>query len=187
MTDYSSRRTVLVLALGLALGSGACKTGGAGGAGGSEPVVSMGSIAAVGGLKYTVFQSEWRESLDSPQGPRTPKHKYLLLHLAVENTSTEETGIPMFRLVNEKGEEFDEESNGNGVTDWLGFLRTSKPSATERGAVVFDVPQTGYKLRVSSGGDDPEKEKTALIEIPLRVEVDSAPTPLPMEGAPGKK
>jgi hypothetical protein len=185
MTDYSSRRVLLVFALGLALGSGGCQTGG--GSGGNEPVVSMGSVAAVGGLKYTVFQSEWRESLDSAQGARTPKHKFLLLQLAVENTSTEENGIPMFRLVNEKGEEFDEESNGNGVTDWLGFLRTAKASATERGSVVFDVPQTGYKLRVSSGGSDPEKEKTALIEIPLRVEVDSAPVAMPMEGVPGKK
>lgn len=175
---YYSRRTALFAVLGaLALIAG-CKTGTSGGA---EQTVSMGSTVAVGGLKYTVFQAEWKEALDSPQGTRTPKNRYLLLHIAVENTTTEETGIPMLRLVNEKGEGFDEESNGNGVNDWLGFLRTAKPSSTERGTVLFDVPQTGYKLRVSSGGDDPEKEKTALIDIPLRIDVDPQPAPVPVD------
>lgn len=183
MTYYSRRAAIVAALIALAVAP-ACKTGTTGSA---EQTVSMGSTVAVGGLKYTVFQAEWKESLDSPQGARTPKNRYLLLHLAVENTTTEETGIPMLRLVNDKGEGFDEESNGNGVSDWLGFLRTAKPSSTERGTVVFDVPQTGYKLRVSSGGDDPEKEKTALIEVPLRIDVDTQQAPLPVDTPAAKK
>lgn len=184
MTDYSTRRTFWLLAVACLISAGGCKTKSGSG---PEQVVSMGSTVAVGGLKYTVFQTEWKENLEGPQGVRTPKNRYMLLHLAVENASGDETGIPMFQLVNEKGELFDEENNGNGVTDWLGYLRTAKANSSERGTVLFDVPQTGYKLRVSSGGDDPEKEKTALVDIPLRVDVDQPAASLPVETQPPKQ
>jgi hypothetical protein len=146
-----------------------------------EPTVNMGTTVAVGGVKYTVFQSEWRDNLDTAQTPRLPRNRFLLLQVAVENATGGELGIPMLQLINEKGDTFDEESNGTGVQDWLGFLRVAKPNATERGVVLFDVPQTGYKLRVSSGDDDPEKEKTALIDIPLRVDVEPQSVTAPMD------
>lgn len=169
MTEFCSRRLILLCSIFALSALTSCKKGGETGA---EPVVQMGTTVALGGLKYTVFQSEWRENLEAQQQTRTPKHRFLLLHVAVENTSGEELGIPMFHLTNDQGETFNEESDGNGVPDWLGFLRVAKGGTTERGTVLFDVPQTTYRLRVSSGGDDPENEKTAQIVIPLRVDVE---------------
>lgn len=148
---------------------------------GTESVVPMGSTVAVGNLKYTVFQTEWREALDGTTGPRSPQHRFLLVTLSVENTGTQEAGIPLLRLVDSSDAAHEELSNGEGVQDWLGYLRTAQPGASERGVILFDVPPAGYKLRVSSGGDL-EDEKTAVIDIPYRVDI-GPPTSSP--GSPG--
>jgi hypothetical protein len=151
----------------------------AGGCGGNKPaerelIVPIGSTIEVGPLKYTVFQTEWKDTLDGDHGPRMPKHKFLLVQLAVENSTNEDAAIPMMTLLDDKGQTYAEESDGQGVSSWLGYLRTAKPGETARGFALFDAPQTSFKMRVSSGGD-PEHERTALVELPLRIDLGTSP------------
>lgn len=143
---------------------------------------TMGAPVTVGALTYTVVDSQWAESLNGATGQRLPKNRFLMLDLSVTNNSGVEVGVPLLSLVDAGGKEYREEDKGDGLAQWFGLLRTVQPSQTEHGRVLFDVPQAGYKLRLSSGGDV-EKESTTFVEIPLRVEappvkgVDPVATP----------
>lgn len=60
---------------------------------------------------------------------------------------------------------------------WFGFLRTISPAQTQQGRVVFDVPLSSYKLRLTDGGD-PAIEKYAWVNIDLHMDPDmSVETP----------
>ncbi|MBI5281839.1 MAG: DUF4352 domain-containing protein [Candidatus Solibacter usitatus] len=157
--------------MAILLTAGGCS--GIGKSGDSGKTYTLGSDVSVGQLTYTVVHSEWRESLDSEEGPRLPKDRFLVLTLRVSNRGGGELGVPLLTLVGEDGKEYREQDKGLGVPQWLGLLRTVRPAETENGRILFDAPQAGYKLRVVSGGDV-ETEKSALVEIPLHV----APPPV---------
>ena len=152
-----------------------------------EPVGALGAPLAVGQLTYTALETEWRESLDSAQGPRTPKNRFLLVHLTVMNASSEQKAAPLLQLLDAAGGVHPEIAEGEGVPEWLGYLRLVPARESRSGRLLFDVPQGSYKLRVSSGGD-PESEQTALIELPLQlnsvVPRDSAAPGFAGEAAP---
>ncbi len=59
------------------------------------------------------------------------------------------------------------------VPQWMGLLRRVPSTRTETGTLLFDVPPGDYKLRVSSGGDV-DREQTALIALPYRLEAPGA-------------
>ncbi len=73
-------------------------------------------------------------------------------------------------LIAPGGEVYNELTEGEGVSDWLGMLRHLEPVESVTGWVLFDVPRGNYRLRVSDDAFDPEAVKTALIEVPLRFE-----------------
>ena len=90
-----------------------------------------------------------------------------------------EVTLPLFKLENERGEATTESDNSEGVPNGLGILRSVAPAETLQGALLFDVPLASYKLLLTDGGE-PGAEKTALVEIPLRMDVDTgvqAPIP----------
>ena len=140
----------------------------------------MGAPLAVGPLTYTAVETEWRDIIDSPQGQRVPKNRFLLVHVSVLNAASEQKAAPLLQLVDAKGNVYPEIAEGEGVQDWLGYLRLLQPKESRSGRLLFDVPQGAYKLRVSSGGD-PESEQTALIDIPFQLNSD-VPR---VSGAPG--
>jgi len=74
----------------------------------------------------------------------------------------------MLSLVDSRGERHAELTNGEGLTDWLGFLRQVKPADTEGGRILFDVPVASYRLRVVNDAE-PENERAALVDIPLQL------------------
>jgi hypothetical protein len=132
----------------------------------------LGTSVAVGSLTYTAVETEWREALDTDTGQRTPKNRFLLIHVSVSNTAGEEKAAPLLQLVDAKGEFYPELSEGQGVPEWLGLLRLLQANESRSGRIVFDVPQGAYKLRLSSGGD-PENEQFAFVEIPLQLNPDT--------------
>jgi hypothetical protein len=164
-----------------------------------ERVGAMGAPLAVGQLTYTAVETEWRDSIESSKGPRIPKNRFLLVNVTVLNGSSEQKAAPLLQVVDAKGAIHPEISEGDGVTDWMGYLRLLQPRESRSGRLLFDVPQGACKLRVSSGGD-PETEQTALIELPLQFNsevprapgesgfggVESAPQPT-APAAPAKK
>ena len=140
---------------------------------------SMGTQVAATPLIYTIVDSNWAADLDTPSGPRLPKNRFMVVTLTVTNSGGAEAGVPLLSLIDSRGNVYMEEQKGDGVTQWLGYLRIMKPAETDQGKILFDVPPGAYKLRVSSGGD-PEEEQAALVDIPFRAEKDpSVGTPQP--------
>lgn len=138
-----------------------------------EPVVDMGAPIAVGPLTYTIIDQRWHDSLNASTGSRLPKHRFLSIQVTVTNGGSEQAGVPLLSLVGSDGKNYQEETNGDGLAGWLGYIRLLNPVQTEHGRILFDVPPGAYQLRVSSGGE-PESETTALVRIPFQVEAPSS-------------
>jgi hypothetical protein len=134
----------------------------------SEPKLSsigtynMGEKAQVGSLIYTVFDSKWELSLGDQVTPRVPTNRFFILNVSVVNGGTEQASIPTFTLIDDEGKPYQELDNGEGVKNWLGFVRRLRPTESAQGTIVFDVPQKRFKLRVAN-----EEERFALVNIPL--------------------
>ena len=62
-----------------------------------------------------------------------------------------------------KGNQYQEVSNGEGVPQWIGYIRQVQPADSASGNLVFDAPPARYQLRIA----DEEEARFALIELPL--------------------
>lgn len=131
-------------------------------------IFSMGERVQAGDLIYTVTEAGWLDRLGEEPNVRIPEHRFLAIRLSVTNAGATTSGVPLLSLVDSRGERYPELTSGEGLTDWLGFLRQVKPAETERGRVLFDVPTAGYRLRVANDAE-PENEVAALVDIPLQL------------------
>ncbi len=131
-------------------------------------VFGVGERAQAGPLIYRVLDTEWREQIGDGAAARVPRDRFLLVRLSVTNSGASDSGIPTLKLVDSRGNEHQELSEGQGVAEWFGYLRTVKPAQTEYGRVLFDAPAGTYRLIVASDAD-PEQQKTATIVIPLQI------------------
>ncbi|MBM3747581.1 MAG: DUF4352 domain-containing protein [Acidobacteria bacterium] len=131
----------------------------------------MGEAVTAGPLIYTIAETQWRTQLGEGATARVPQHRFLLIRLSVTNSGASSSAVPAMALVDGQGQDHLELTDGQGVQEWLGYLRTVNPAETDRGWVVFDVPMAAYRLRVSEDAE-PGPGRTALIEIPLRVGSD---------------
>jgi hypothetical protein len=141
----------------------------------------MGERVAVGPLIYNVLDTSWRSQLGEMFQLRVPTNRFLILSLSVTNSGGNEASFPMLRLENASGQSFPELDRGDGVDSWMGILRNLNPAQTLQGKILFDVTPNTYKLRVTDGGDI-GNERSAFIEIPLRMDPDA-----PLTSLPGKK
>ncbi len=142
----------------------------------------MGDRVEVGPLVYIVQDAEWRDFLGEGPQTRTPVHRFLLVRLTVTNSGIREADVPPLSLVTSDGRSYAELNQGDGVPDWLGYLRTLRPAATEHGRVVFDAPAGAYRLRVAATGENDE-ETFALIDLPYQVK-PALQLPLTHPGVP---
>ena len=71
--------------------------------------------------------------------------------------------IPNLTIEDDKGKHFEEVSNGEGVPQWVGYLREVKPADIVQGNIVFDAPPAHYKLKLA----DETGDEIALIDLPL--------------------
>lgn len=142
---------------------------------------NMGERAQVGPLIYTVFDTQWAISLGEGAGQRIPGNRFLMINLSVVNSgsSRESSSVPTFTLIDDAGQTYQELDNGEGIHDWLGFVRRVRPAESVQGIVAFDVPQKRFKLRVAD-----ESERYAYINIPLTLG-DAPPDLTPK--SPGSK
>lgn len=141
------------------------------------PNYSMGERAQAGQLIFTVFENRWLPQLGSEPNARIPNNRFLLLRLSIVNSGSNEAPVPPLTLIDDSGQRYSEVSDGDGVPQWIGYLRRMKPADTLTGNIVFDAPARHYKLEVKDDAD----EKKALIDIPLSFNVDQTPMP-PMPG-----
>lgn len=143
-----------------------------------ERIFQVGEKVPVGGAIYTVLESEWVAELDpgSAMG-RTPKHRFLVVHIGINNAGSKELNLPLLNAVDSTGQDHLEVSEGQGVVEWLGLLRPLNPTESKDGRIVFDVPPGTYNLRLSDGGD-PENERTALVALPAPAKGGPMDSPL---------
>ncbi len=129
----------------------------------------MGEKMQVGPFIYNVLETKWVPQLGDMFTQRVPAQRFLLVRLTVTNAGGKEEAIPLLKVENRQGQDFQEDQNGQGVDGWLGILRNLAPAATEEGWILFDVPPNSYSLRCSGGGDI-ENEQSLLIELPFNMD-----------------
>jgi hypothetical protein len=139
----------------------------------------MGEKLTLGPLTYVVIDSTWLGQLGDALKLRPPQQRFLVISLSITNGGGGDVAVPLLNLENSDGRDFLESDNGEGVDDWLGLIRSIKPAETLKGKILFDVPLTSYRLRLTDGAG-PGAEKYGWVSIPLRLDVDTdvqAPTP----------
>jgi hypothetical protein len=131
----------------------------------------MGEKVVLGPLTYNVIETAWRSQLGSEFKVRIPEQRFLMITISATNGGGKDVSVPLLTLENQNGDTFRELDNGEGVDAWFGFLRNISPAQTQQGRIVFDVPLTSYKLRITDGGD-PATEKYAWVDIDLHMDSD---------------
>ncbi len=172
-----NRREWLALA-GIGTSLSDCSTGGA--LAGAK-LYRMGERVVVGQLIYTVLETEWMSAI----GSRVPKNKFLAVRVTINNSGNTERAVPLLELVDAKNTDILESSEGDGLDEWFGILRSLAATETAQGRLLFDVPQANYKLRVTDGGE-PGSEVTALVDIPLQIREETQVLPPGAEKGPGQ-
>jgi hypothetical protein len=150
---------------------------------------SMGERITAGPMVYNVVQTVWKTQLGDIFKVRVPDHRFLLISLSATNGGGRPVSVPFFTLEGPNRESYPEQENGAGVDNWFGLLRDIAPAETKQGNIVFDVPLTSFRLRLTDGGE-PGAEKYVWVEIPLRMDTDasdSTSTPLPGPGPDSSK
>jgi hypothetical protein len=144
----------------------------------------MGEKISLGPFTYNVIQTAWRNQLGEGFKIRSPQQRFLLISISATNGGGKEVALPLFKLENERGVFVTESDSSEGVPNGLSILRSVAPAETLQGALLFDVPLGSYKLHLTDGGE-PGSEKIAIVEIPLRMDVDTdVQAPLPIRQRP---
>jgi hypothetical protein len=155
--------------------------------------VAAGEKAGAGHLTYNIVDSQFLTQLGEDPNPRVPHDRFLMVQIAVTNSSNVDNPIPAVELVADDGKVYNELSDGTGVSNWLGVVRHVGTAQTERGDILFDAPPAHYKLRFS----DESANTQVMADLPLNYahEKDSVVptsdlpdlTPQPPSAPPAKK
>jgi uncharacterized protein DUF4352 len=133
----------------------------------------MGDRITAGPVAYNVIQTVWRTQLGDIFKTRVPENRFLMITLSATNGASQEVSVPLLTLEGDNGKEYHELENGDGIDNWFGLIRTLSPAETRRGNIVFDVPLTSYRLRLTDGSE-PGTEKFVWVDIPLRIDTDTS-------------
>lgn len=144
----------------------------------SRAEFQMGEKIPAGPLTYNVVEKTWRSQLGEMFQIRVPQNRFLLISLSATNGGGSEVSIPLLELEAPDGKIYKELENGEGVDNWFGILRTIAPAQTLQGRILFDVPLSSYRLRLSDG--DSVSGHFVYAQIPLQIDADpsvESPTP----------
>jgi len=130
-------------------------------------VYQMGERVDVGGVMYTVLESEWRASIGEGADQMVPKNRFLIIRATVTNGTGTQANLPFLTVEDGKGASVMEEQNAKALAGWFGMVRIIAPAQTEEGKLVFDIPPGNYKLRVAGGTG--ENEVTRLVDVPYNI------------------
>jgi hypothetical protein len=115
-------------------------------------------------LTYNVVDSRISPRLgEDPDTARFPQERFYLVQITVSNAGNTDDSIPALALVDDDGKIYNELTDGSGVPDWLGLLRSAKAHDQAKGTVLFDAPPRHYRLRLSEQFATPE----ISIDLPL--------------------
>jgi hypothetical protein len=137
----------------------------------------MGEKVTLGPFIYNVFETQWLTHFGEDVTPRLPQHRFFIVRVSILNSGTQELIGPNLSIVDDNGKVYEELQNGEGVPQWIGYLRQLKPADSSTGNLVFDAPPRHYKLKVI----DETGDRTALVDIPLSFNAESPQLPNPAE------
>jgi len=148
-------------------------------------VFPAGEKATAGHLAYNVIDSQILNQLGDATAPRVPHDRFMMVQIAVTNTSNVDNPIPAIEMIGDDGKTYSELTDGTGVTNWLGIIRHVGAGLTVRGNVLFDAPAAHYQLQFT----DESTENPVLADLPLsytheRMDDVSIPT-TELPGGPG--
>jgi hypothetical protein len=124
---------------------------------------NMGEKVPVGHLSYTVFETQWLTQLGDGATARVPQNRFFLIRLSAVNGGSADAAVPNLTIEDDKGHRYEELSNGDGVPQWIGFLRSAHPADSVQGNIVFDAPAAHYTLTMT----DEDQSHAARVDIPL--------------------
>ena len=124
---------------------------------------NMGERITLGHIVYIVFETQWLTHLGEGPDARIPQHRFFLVRLSAVNSAGGDITVPTFSLQDDTGNTYPELSDGTGVPQYIGFLRSVKPAESAQGNALFDAPPRHYRLKIT----DEDGEKAALVDIPL--------------------
>lgn len=130
----------------------------------------MGEKVPAGPLTYTVVEKVWRSQLGEMFQTRMPQNRFLVITISATNGGGAEVSVPLLQLEGSDGKTYQEVANGEGLDNWFGILRTLEPAQTGQGRILFDVPLSSYRLRLSDG--DSVSGHYAYVQIPLQIDAD---------------
>jgi len=115
-----------------------------------DKIYNEGDTVHIGYTTYVVWKCGWVVSLP-PYYDEKANAAFLLIDLTVRNDDTKPRSIPLFKLIDENGAEYEVCTKGLG-DQYIDVFDSLNPSVTKRGYIVFDVPTNHkYKLNVSGG------------------------------------
>ena len=123
----------------------------------------MGERITLGHIVYVVFETQWLTHIGAGADARVPQHRFFLVRLSALNSLSTDIIVPNFTLEDDSGNTYPELSSGEGVPQYIGYLRTVKPAESVQGNALFDAPPRHYKMKIA----DETGEKAAYIDIPL--------------------
>jgi hypothetical protein len=141
----------------------------------------MGEKITVGHVVYEVFETQWLTHIGQGTDARVPQNRFFLVRLSAINSLSTDIIVPSLTVEDDSGKSYPELSSGEGVPQYIGYLRSVKGTESAQGNALFDVPPGHYKLKVT----DETGEKAAYVDIPLSF-VSETPD-VPDVGAKDKK
>jgi len=138
----------------------------------------LGDRVELGHIIYMVFERQWLTQIGEGVSARIPQNRFFLVRMSATNSGGSELILPNVVLVDDHGNTYDELSNGDGVSGWIGYLRQVKPAEAAQGNLLFDCPPQHYRLRIT----DEERDRTALIDLPLSFDTETPEIPIPGQG-----
>jgi|ERR1035437_189246 hypothetical protein len=134
---------------------------------------NMGERASVGHIVYVIFETQWLTHIGAGPDARIPQNRFFLVRLSAVNSFGSDIIVPNFQIEDDSGKSYPELSTGDGVPQYIGFLRSVKPAESVQGNALFDAPPGHYKIRLA----DETGEKMAYVDIPLSFGTQPADVP----------
>ncbi len=146
---------------------------------------SLGEKVSLGHLTYTVFETQWLTQAGAPPDLRLPQNRFFLVRMSANNSGSSDVMVPTLSVVDDKDNIYPELDHGEGIPQWIGFLRSVHPAGSVAGNLVFDCPPGHYKLKIT----DEDGDRAALVDIPLNFINETPEVPVPgsdsRKGGPG--
>ena len=124
---------------------------------------SMGEKIELGHINYQIFETQWLTHIGEGTDARIPQHRFFLVRLTAFNNLSTGIIVPNFSIEDDNGNTYPELSSGEGVPQYVGYLRNVKGTDSAQGNALFDAPPRHYKMKLT----DETGERTAYVDIPL--------------------